>query len=201
LLDNTAPIWVGIGAMVFFRERLGWRYWTGLGLALIGAAVVTGFNPLRILSLNPGDALAFVGALFYAAYLLVTQRGRTQLDTLSYLWLVAATATVTLAAMCLILRLPLTGYDTRAMLSVLGMGLISQTGGWLLINYALGHVSASMAVIVLLAQPIITGLLAIPLLNELLTGRQILGGALELSGIYLCLRRTTDDGRQMQGDG
>jgi drug/metabolite transporter (DMT)-like permease len=190
LLDNTAPVWVGIGAMVFFRERLGWRYWTGLGLALSGAAVVTGFNPLRGLSLNPGDALAFVGAFFYAAYLLVTQRGRTQLDTLSYLWLVAATATVTLALMCLILRLPLTGYDTRAWLAVLGMGLISQTGGWLLINYALGHVSASMAVIVLLAQPIITGLLAIPLLNELLTGRQILGGALELSGIYQCLRRT-----------
>ncbi len=195
LLDNTAPIWVGIGAMAFFGERLRWRYWAGLGLALAGAAVVTGFNPARGLSLNPGDALAFVGALFYATYLLVTQRGRAQLDTLSYLWLVAATASVTLAIMCLILRLPLTGYDTRAYLSLLAVGLISQTGGWLLINYALGHVSASMAVVVLLAQPVITGLLSIPLLNELLTGRQVLGGVLELSGIYLCLQRKADDGR------
>ncbi|MCX7671116.1 MAG: DMT family transporter, partial [Anaerolineae bacterium] len=81
LLDNTAPIWVGLGAMLFFRERLGWRYWAGLGLALAGAAVVTGFTSPRSLHLNPGDALAFVGALFYATYLLVTQRGRTQLDT------------------------------------------------------------------------------------------------------------------------
>jgi drug/metabolite transporter (DMT)-like permease len=193
LLDNTAPIWVGLGAMAFFRERLRWRYWAGLGLALAGAAVVTGFNPARGLSLNPGDALAFVGALFYAAYLLVTQRGRTQLDTLSYLWLVAATASVTLFAVCLIMGLPLIGYPAHAYLSILGMGLFSQVGGWLLINFALGHVSASMAVVVLLAQPVITGLLSIPLLGELLTGRQVLGGVLELSGIYLCLRRTTKD--------
>lgn len=190
LLDNTAPIWVGLGAMLFFRERLGWRYWAGLGLALSGAAVVTGFTALHGLNLNPGDALAFVGALFYATYLLVTQRGRTQLDTLSYLWLVAVSAAVILWAVCLILGLPLTGYGTHAYLAMLGVGLLSQVGGWLLINYALGHVSASMAVVVLLAQPIITGLLSIPLLGELLTGRQVIGGALELSGIYLCLRRT-----------
>ncbi len=192
LLDNTAPIWVGLGAMVFFRERLRWRYWAGLGLALVGAAVVTGVNPLGGLNLNPGDALAFVGALFYASYLLVTQRGRTQLDTLSYLWLVAFTSSIVLWAICLILRLPLTAYEPHAYLAMLGVGLLSQVGGWLLINYALGHVPASMAVIVLLAQPIITGLLSIPLLNEQLTGRQVLGGALELSGIYLCLRRAPE---------
>ncbi|MGC8781338.1 MAG: DMT family transporter [Anaerolineae bacterium] len=199
LLDNTAPIWVGLGAMAFFRERLRWRYWAGLGLALAGAAVVTGVNPAHGFDLNPGDALAFFGALFYATYLLLTQRGRTQLDTLSYLWLVAATAAVVLVTVCLILRLPLAGYGERAYLAMLGVGLFSQVGGWLLINYALGHVSASMAVVVLLAQPVITGLLSIPLLGEPLTGRQVVGGALELSGIYLCLRRAVD-GRRTTDD-
>ena len=199
LLDNTAPIWVGIGAMLFFGERLRWRYWAGLGLALTGAAVVTGFNPTAGFHLNPGDALALTGAIFYAAYLLVTQRGRMQLDTLSYLWLVAATAAVALFIASIALGLPLTGYSTRAYLSIIAVGLISQTGGWMLINYALGHVSASMAVVVLLTQPVITGLLSIPLLGELLTVRQVAGGALELSGIYLCLRRT-DEGRQTTDD-
>jgi drug/metabolite transporter (DMT)-like permease len=195
LLDNTAPIWVGIGAMALFGERLRWRYWAGLGLALIGAAVVTGFNPIAGFQLSSGDALAAFGAIFYATYLLVTQRARTQLDTLSYLWLIAATATVVLLTTCLALGLPLTGYSPRAYLSLLAVGLISQTGGWLLINYALGHVSASMAVVVLLAQPVITGLLSIPLLGEMITGRQVVGGAAELTGIYLCLRQTMDDGR------
>ncbi len=192
LLDNTAPIWVGLGAMALLRERLRAHYWVGLGLALVGAAVVTGFTPTRGLNLNPGDVLAFVGALFYATYLLVTQRGRTQLDTLSYLWVVAATSAVFLHVICQILRLPLTGYGAQAYFAMLGVGLLSQVGGWLLISYALGHVPASMAVVVLLAQPVFTSSLSIPLLGELVSGRQVVGGALELSGIYLCLRRTAN---------
>ena len=60
-------------------------------------------------------------------------------------------------------------------------------GGWLLIIYALGHLPASAAVVVLLAQPVVTGLLSIPLLGETLGVRQVIGGALLLTGIALCL--------------
>ncbi len=189
LLDNTAPIWVGLGALLVFRERLDRRYWLGLALALAGAAVVTNVNPFSGLHPAPGDALAFVGALFYAGYLLNTQRGRRELDTLTYLWLVAATATMVIFLAVQVMGLPLTGYTTRTYLALLGVGLIPQTAGWLLINYALGHLPASAAVIVLLAQPVTTGLLSIPILGETLTQQQVIGGALALAGIYLCLRR------------
>lgn len=193
LLDNTAPIWVGLGALFIFRERLGLRYWLGLALALGGAAVVTGVNPLSGLRPAPGDALAFVGAIFYAGYLLNTQRGRRDLDTLTYLWLVAATATVVIFLAVQVMGLPLTGYSTRTYLALLGVGLIPQTAGWLLINYALGHLPASAAVIVLLAQPVTTGLLSIPILGEGLTQQQMIGGTLALAGIYLCLKRKAAD--------
>jgi drug/metabolite transporter (DMT)-like permease len=189
LLDNSAPIWVGLGAMVFLRERLQPRYWIGLGLALVGAAVVTGFSFAPGFQLNQGDALALVGATFYAGYLLITQRGRRDLDTLSYLWLVAVTAALVLLAGSLAMGLPLLGYSGRSYLALLAVGLISQTAGWLLINYALGYLPASSAVVILLGQPAVTGLLAAGLLGEPLAPRQVLGGALELSGIYLCLRR------------
>ena len=96
LMDNTAPIWVGLGALVFFREKLGKRYWAGLALALVGAAVVSGIRLAAGVSLNAGDALAFTGAVFYAGYLLNTQRARRELDTLTYLWLVAAAAAIVL---------------------------------------------------------------------------------------------------------
>ena len=189
LLDNTAPIWVGLGAMLLFGERLRGRYWLGLGLALLGAAVVTGFNPASGFSLNRGDALALIGATFYAGYLLTTQRARRDLDPLSYLWLVAATAIVVLVGISLVLHLPLVGYSSSSYRALLAVGLISQTGGWLLIAYALGHVPASTAVMILLAQPVMTGLLSIPLLGEALTARQVAGGLLGLTGIYLCLRQ------------
>ena len=188
LLDNTAPIWVGLGALFLFKERLRGRYWIGLALALSGAAVVTGFNPAAGIRLQPGDALAFTGALFYAGYLLNTQRARRNLSGLSYAWIIAATAAAALFMISLAMRLPLTGYGLRSYSSLLAVGLLSQAGGWLLISYALGYLPASAAVIVLLAQPVVTGLLAVPLLGEVLTMQQGIGGALALTGIYLCLR-------------
>lgn len=201
LMDNTAPIWVGLGALVFFREKLKGRYWAGLALALIGAAVVSGFRLATDIKLNGGDALAFVGAIFYAGYLLNTQRARQDLSSLTYLWLVAVTAAIALTAFCLISGLPLLGHSPRTYLALIAMGIISQSGGWLLINYALGHLPASSAVIVLLAQPVVTGLLSIPLLGEPLAMRQVIGGALLLTGIALCLRRTaqTEDERPTGG--
>jgi drug/metabolite transporter (DMT)-like permease len=189
LLDNTAPIWVGIGAMLVFGERLKARYWAGLVLALTGAAVVTGFNPATGFVPNRGDAIAFGGATFYATYLLVTQRGRRNLDSLSYLWLVVATSAVALTLASLALHLPLFGYSPRAYAALIAVGIFSQAGGWLLINYALGYLPASTAVIVLLGQPVVTGLLSIPLLGEMLTARQVVGGLVVLTGIYLCLRQ------------
>ena len=190
LLDNTAPIWVGLGAVLLFREQLKLRYWAGLVLALGGAAVVTGFSPGSEVRPGPGEVMAFGGAIFYAGYLLNTQRARRSLDTVTYLWLVAATAAVSLCLITLLLGIPLTGYSAKTYWSLLAVGVISQTGGWLLINYALGHLPASTAVVVLLAQPVLTGLFSIPLLGEALTGRQLAGGVLVLTGIYLCVRQS-----------
>jgi drug/metabolite transporter (DMT)-like permease len=187
LLDNTAPVWVGLGALIFFHEKLGRRYWTGLALALAGAAVVSGFRLAGGVSLNAGDVMAFVGAVFYAGYLLNTQRARRDLDSLSYLWLVAATSAVALIAYCLIAGQPLLGYSPNVYLILAALGVFTQVGGWLLIIYALGHLPASAAVVVLLAQPVATGLLSIPILGETLSVRQLIGGALLLTGITLCL--------------
>ncbi len=202
LLDNTAPVWVGIGALLLFGEQLGRGYWAGLALALAGAVVVTGLTPFPVggetsaqgFHLQAGDALALTGAIFYAAYLLNTQRARQDLDTVGYLWLVAVTAALLLFLISLLLGLPLLGHRPSSYLALVGVGIISQVGGWLLISYALGYLPASSAVVVLLAQPVVTGLLAIPLLGESLAFRQVLGGALVLSGIYLCLRHTAKDG-------
>ena len=60
--------------------------------------------------------------------------------------------------------------------------------GWLAINYALGHMPASVVSVTLLAQPILTALFAVPLLSESLAAHQIAGGLIALGGIFLVNR-------------
>jgi drug/metabolite transporter (DMT)-like permease len=89
---------------------------------------------------------------------------------------------------CLVSRTPLSGYPTRSYVVMLGAALLPQLTGYLAIGYALGHIPAAIASPTMLGQPVITAILAIPILGERLTPPQWIGGLVALTGIYLVNR-------------
>lgn len=185
LLGNTAPIWVALFAWLVWKELLKRAFWLGLLLTLVGAAIVLGTDFLRNTSFGIGDLLALAAGCFYAGYFLVTQRGRAHWDTLSYIWIVSLISAICLLVTSLGLGMPITGYPLQSYLAFLGAALLSQTGGYLAVGYALGHLPASIVAPTMLGQPVVTALLAIPLLGETLGKGQIIGGLAVLAGIYL----------------
>lgn len=187
LLGNTAPIWVGLGAIVLFHQRLKRQFWWGLALSLAGAGLIVGLDLAGAGSATLGNLLALAAGLFYACYLLVTQRARTRLDALSYFWLAAVASLFTLLSMTAVLHQPL-AVPPAALLPLLGLGIITHTFGWLSLNYAQGHLPASLVAPSLLGQPVIASLLAIPILGETLSWFQVVGGAIVMAGIFLVHR-------------
>ena len=185
LLANTAPLWVALFAWIIWHERLKPAFWTGLALTLAGAAIVLGTDFLRHPSLGIGDILAITAGLFYAGYFLVTQRGRIHWDTLSYIWIVGLVSSLSLLGFSLTAGLPITGYPLQSYLAFLGAALISQTGGYLAVGYALGHLPASLVAPTMLGQPVVTALLAVFFLGEPIGPSQLMGGLAVLAGIYL----------------
>lgn len=185
LLANIAPLWVGLGSLVLFKERLNRRFWIGLILAMSGALLVLGVDTLRGMTFGLGTFLGLLASIFYGGYILITQRGRESLDSLTYFWISALSSTVCLLLVVLVLRQPLTGYSATTYWNFLAMGLITQMVGYLAINYTLGHLPSTLVSPTLLGQPVATALLAWPLLGEALSTWQILGGLTVLLGIYL----------------
>jgi len=110
LMANTAPLWVGLGAWLIFRERLSALFWVGLILAMVGAMIVLGQDLSLAVDFGLGTFFGLLAAIFYGAYYLITQRGRASLDTLTYFWITAASSTLVLLALIVVARLPLTGY-------------------------------------------------------------------------------------------
>lgn len=184
LLANTAPLWVGLGALLIFRERLGRGFWAGLALALTGAALVLGLDALESLELGLGTLLGLVAGVFYGGYFLVTQRGRARLSVLAYFWLSSTANAAGLLGLNLTLGTSLTGYSTETYLYLIALALGPQVIGWLAINYAQGHLPASVVSPTLLGQPVVTALLAGPILGERLSALQVAGGLAVLAGVY-----------------
>jgi drug/metabolite transporter (DMT)-like permease len=188
LMANDAPIIVGLVALLIFHERLRMTYWLGLAVALCGMGIIVGLDLVRGSGLGVGDLLALLAGIFYALYMLVIQRVRIWMDTLSSLWISTVVGTVALVALNSVLGRPMWGFTPSQYLSLFALGLISQVAGYLAINYALGHLPASVVSPTLLGQPVLTALLAVPLLGELVEPRQMIGGAVALLGIFLVNR-------------
>lgn len=188
LMSNTAPLWVGLGTLLIFRQRPAKRFWIGLFVAMCGAVLVLGLDALKSFDLGLGTLFGLIAGLFYGGYFLITQRGRVQLDAISYFWFSVLGAVVVVFFVNLAFGHPLFGYSTRTYLALLGLGIISQGLGWLAINNAQGHLPATIVSPTLLGQPVLTGLIAGPLLGEFLEPLQILGGLAVLVGVFIVHR-------------
>ncbi|HSV86145.1 MAG TPA: DMT family transporter, partial [Levilinea sp.] len=188
LLNNIAPLWVALVAVLFWRERLRGLFWLGLGLALLGAAIVFSIDLTHDPHGGRGDLLAIISSVFYAGYFLVTQRGRRHFDVIPYVWLTTLVAALFLLVLNLAVGNQLLGLSSYTYLMFLAVALISQITGYFSLSYALGHLPASVVAPTMISQPVLTALLAIPLAGELLSMSQWIGGAAVLAGIYLVNR-------------
>jgi drug/metabolite transporter (DMT)-like permease len=188
LFANTAPLWVALVAWIVLGERLRPLFWGGLALTLLGAAAVAGADFQSHAGLGLGDLLAILASFFYAGYYLLTQFGRRYLRSAPYVWVAGLASSASLLAISLLLGLPITGYPPATYLWFVALALITQAFGYLAVGYALGHLPASVVSPTMVGQPVVTALLAIPLLSEPLSLTQIVGGTAVLIGIVLVHR-------------
>jgi drug/metabolite transporter (DMT)-like permease len=184
LLGNTAPIWVGLGAMVFFKEKQTLKFWGGLTLALVGATLIVGLDALQSASMGLGSFYGLLAGVFYGGYFLFVQRSRELLDVLSFFWIACFSASIVLLGLTILLGQPVIGYPINTYLIFLAIGLIVQLLGWHVISYAQGQMPATLVAPTLLGQPVVTAILATVLLNEELTFMEIVGGFTILLGVY-----------------
>ena len=190
ILGNNTPIFVGIMSWLVLHRRPRSAFWTGLALSLTGCVLIIGANlgaPAAGGSLA-GDMLALVASVFFAAYLIVTERVRQSMDTLTFNALAIAGSVATLFLIAVLLRLPLWGFPLRSWAALAGLGLISQLVAYYALVYALGHLPATITSVGLLAQVPCTAALAWLFLREPLTAVQMAGGAVVLAGISVVNR-------------
>ena len=189
LLGNNTPIVVGLISWLVFRKKPGSGFWLGLLLAVGGSVVIVWADLGRHIRFGMGDLMALGAAACFAVYLLAAERVRNSIGTLAFLRLAMVSSTVVLLLINLMLGISLRVAHGRTLWAILGLGLISQLGGYLALTYALGHLPATITSISLLTQGPLTAAMAAVLLGEPLSLPQIVGGVLVLSGVGLAHRQ------------
>lgn len=188
VLVTINPIFVGLGMVIIFRERLHPLLVWGIALSVTGGILI-GYSDFQVEGQALfGDALALLGAVFHSGYLLLGQRLRRRLDLLPYITVVYGMAALLVLFAALMTQQSFTGYAPATYLVMVLLALGPQLLGHTAYNWTLRYVSAAVVAVAILGEPVGASILAYFILDEHLTLLQIGGGALVLLGIYLALR-------------
>ncbi len=199
VLVTTNPLWVALMAPFLLNETINRAAVIGLALAIGGGVLVAlsgeaGSPPTRAAPLL-GNALAVIGAVMAAIYFVIGRRLRACLSVIPYIWLVYGAAAVVLLVTIIVSgdAQQMQYLPTEAFIWVLLLGLFPQLIGHSSFNYALGYLPAAYVSLVVLAEPIGSGILAIIFLDEWPVVVQLMGAALILIGIGVATREQVGD--------
>ena len=189
---NESPDDDGVG------DRIGRRRAAGIAVALLGMAAMSAGDLLAGAAVRGdrplyGNALAVLGAVMAAIYVLVGRSLRQRLALVPYVLVVYAACTLTLLVVALGRGLPLSGYGTREWAIFLALAVGPGLFGHTVVNWALEHVESSVVSVSLLGEPVGATVLALVLLAEVPGPTTLAGALFVLAGIYLTSR--TEIGR------
>lgn len=188
-LVNLGTAAVGLIAWVVLKERPTRIWLIALGVALLGALLLSRGGADGSPSALAGDLLAMVAAVMVGLYLFFAKLARRDMSAMNVLFWSTATTLVVCAGATLVQGEAIIPPDVSWFVWPLALAVVAHVLGQGLIVAGVGRTPAALGGLLLLIQPVTGALIAWPLFNEALTQIQLAGCVLVLAGVWLAGRR------------
>ncbi len=182
LLVNFHPLIVGAASVLILKESSK-KTVVGVAIGFVGVAVIalTGLGTGE----SFGNALALLGGVMAALYILAGRMLRRTLGIFTYAFAVYFTAAVALLGSAVINGVPLWPYPAGEILIFLALAVVCTIFGHTVYNWSLKYLAAPVISTSLLGEPILASLLALVLLGEAPAWTVVLAAPLVIVGIGL----------------
>ena len=186
---GTAPIFMALLGLFFFKEKLNALKVTGIIIATFGLLLLVGNgNPTNIdLIKNKGDLLVLSSAFTWGIYSMVNKKislNYSPVMTILYLFIMMAIIiipfTINNTAVNSVINLSGVGW-----ISILFLGLLCSGVSYVIWAYALREMESAKVGAYLYFEPFVTVIAAWIFLNEDITLFMILSGLIITAGVYL----------------
>ena len=186
-LVTTTPIWTALIARLS-GVRLAPAVWWGLGTAVAGVALIVGVDLTVSLRALAGDALALLGALCAAGYVLAGARARQRLATSAYAVVCYSVCAVVVAVSAVVVDVPLTGFQARDWWLIAAITVSAQLFGHTLLNLVLSTVGPTVVSLAVLLEVPGALVFALVLLQQVPPLLALPGVLLVVAGVALVVR-------------
>ena len=189
VLVNSHPLFVVIASYFFLGERPARRGLIGIGIGLVGMAVMSHDALGSVHLAMKGDGLALLGALAVVGYFIVGRKARARISLLGYVTPLYAVCSLFLLIWVLMAGNRLAPYGAEVWAYLGALAVVPTVIGHTVFNWALKHVRPTAISLAFLGEPVIASVLALIFFAQRPPLATFVGGALVLAGVYLTTSR------------
>lgn len=193
LLANTQVFFTAVASVVFFKDRLDWRYASGVLLAFFGLWLLLGGGWSSLPeNYHWGVFLGLATGLAYAVYNVgikktqqISEAGHLQISDMQILFVAAVVSSVLLGIMALAGGERFAFPSSKSFAYILALAVFGHCLAWVLISRAMRLLPIAVLGLLLLFQPIVAYMLDVILFQIETSPRQWAGLAVTLVGIFI----------------
>lgn len=182
MMVNLAPLMVGVGAVVFFKEDFSRKLFLGMLISLSGIGFITAAGSTGQLAMA-GLLIAFGAAVLYAAGMMVQKLALRDVDPLTATWLGCIAGAVALLPFLGQTAAELGEVTTGTIIGAVYMGIGPSALGFWFWGYAMNHFPTGRVASATLAVPAVVVVMSALTLQEVPPPLAMLGGAICLAGV------------------
>ena len=196
---STGPLWVALLSPLLLKEHLARTAIIGVGLSLVGGAIIGlsdaciwdgGLSCPALQDVIQGRAmwgnlLALLGALTITGYLIIGRKLRSSISLIPYIFMVYGIAAIMLIVLMFASGNSPFGYASKTYGWIFLLAALPQLIGHSTFNWILKYMPATFVAVTTLGEPIGSATLAFFILKETPTLAVVVGGVFILTGIYL----------------
>lgn len=189
ILTNFEVFLVPLAGMFLFGEKMSLRFFIYVPFAVAGLFLIVG---VRWEQLTPdyriGIYYGLAAAVFYTGFIIVVRKLQSHASKPSAalnLMVISAASAFYLAVEIVRTGESFAIPDFQSGMSLVALGLLSQTAGWLLIAHSLPRIPAAIAGLILLLQPSLSFVWDVVFFDRHTSTMAWVGVALSLAAIYM----------------
>lgn len=192
LIAITFPIFILILSRLFWSEKIGWNKLVGIVLVAFGIVLLISKGDVSVianLSFSYGDIWMLAASLIFAVYSMLLKRKPKGLGVSAFQLASFILGLIFLLPFYLLelYWFPSKPIETSTVISILYIGIFASLFAFILWNKAIEVLGAVNAGMVYYSLPIFSGLLAVVLLDEIITSLHVYSAIFILSGILVAV--------------
>lgn len=187
VLVTLQPIFAVLGGYLIYKEKVNRYAIFGIVISILGSVMIGWQDFQTSTAALYGDFLALTAAVLITGYFFVGKGLRMQLSVIPYSVLGYFSSSAVLLIYGLIQQTNMLEFSSQTWVQFIGMAVCSTLLGQMVINWVLRWLDTTTVSVFILSEVVWTIILSFIILNEIVTGKEVLGISVIMFGLMVYL--------------